>query len=424
MDNFEKKSLEYHSHPRPGKLETNPIKNCKTQEDLSFAYTPGVAYPSMEISRNHEKSFTYTNRGNLVGVISNGSAVLGLGDIGAAASKPVMEGKGVLFKRFAGIDVYDIEINENDPDKFIETVIKMESTFGGINLEDIKAPECFYIEDVLKKKMDIPVFHDDQHGTAVIVGAGVLNALKINGKKIDEIKIVFSGAGAAGIACANFIVELGANKKNIFMFDKYGPLNKNRRDLCSEQIFYSNNHYESIEKAMNNADLFIGVSAGNIVSEKMIKSMNKNPIIFALANPTPEISYYKAKKARDDAICATGRSDFPNQVNNVLGFPFIFRGALDVRAKKISDKMKIAAAQALAELARKPVPEYINNIYNTNLEFGPDYIIPKAFDHRILIYESFAVAKTALRENNFRKNIDLTKYQKNLEKLSEDLIQI
>jgi len=335
-----------------------------------------------------------------------------------------MEGKGVLFKRFAGIDVYDIEINENDPDKFIETVIKMESTFGGINLEDIKAPECFYIEDVLKKKMDIPVFHDDQHGTAVIVGAGVLNALKINGKKIDEIKIVFSGAGAAGIACANFIVELGANKKNIFMFDKYGPLNNNRKDLSKEQIFYSNNPYESLEKAMNNADLFIGVSAGDIVSEKMIKSMNKNPVIFALANPTPEISYYKAKKARDDAICATGRSDFPNQVNNVLGFPFIFRGALDVRAKKISDKMKIAAAQALAELARKSVPEYINNIYNTNLEFGPDYIIPKAFDHRILIYESFAVAKTALRENNFRKNIDLTKYKKNLEELSEDLIQI
>jgi len=424
MDNFEKKSLEYHSHPRPGKIETNPIKNCKTQEDLSFAYTPGVAYPSMEISRDYEKSFNYTNRGNLVGVISNGSAVLGLGDIGAAASKPVMEGKGVLFKRFAGIDVYDIEINENDPDKFIETVIKMESTFGGINLEDIKAPECFYIEDVLKKKMDIPVFHDDQHGTAVIVGAGVLNALKINGKKIDEIKIVFSGAGAAGIACANFIVELGANKKNIFMFDKYGPLNNNRKDLSKEQIFYSNNPYESLEKAMNNADLFIGVSAGDIVSEKMIKSMNKNPVIFALANPTPEISYYKAKKARDDAICATGRSDFPNQVNNVLGFPFIFRGALDVRAKKISDKMKIAAAQALAELARKSVPEYINNIYNTNLEFGPDYIIPKAFDHRILIYESFAVAKTALRENNFRKNIDLTKYKKNLEELSEDLIQI
>ena len=424
MDNFKKKSLEYHSHPKPGKLETNPIKNCKTQEDLSFAYTPGVAYPSMEISRDYEKSFNYTNRGNLVGVISNGSAVLGLGDIGAAASKPVMEGKGVLFKRFAGIDVYDIEINENDPDKFIETVIKMESTFGGINLEDIKAPECFYIEDVLKKKMDIPVFHDDQHGTAVIVGAGVLNALKINGKKIDEIKIVFSGAGAAGIACANFIVELGANKKNIFMFDKYGPLNNNRKDLSKEQIFYSNNPYESLEKAMNNADLFIGVSAGDIVSEKMIKSMNKNPVIFALANPTPEISYYKAKKARDDAICATGRSDFPNQVNNVLGFPFIFRGALDVRAKKISDKMKIAAAQALAELARKSVPEYINNIYNTNLEFGPDYIIPKAFDHRILIYESFAVAKTALRENNFRKNIDLTKYKKNLEELSEDLIQI
>src|SRR6056297_134071 len=326
MDNFKKKSLEYHSHPKPGKLETNPIKNCKTQEDLSFAYTPGVAYPSMEISRNHEKSFNYTNRGNLVGVLSNGSAVLGLGDIGAAASKPVMEGKGVLFKRFAGIDVYDIEINENDPDKFIETVIKMESTFGGINLEDIKAPECFYIEDVLKKKMDIPVFHDDQHGTAVIVGTGVLNALKINGKKIDEIKIVFSGAGAAGIACANFIVELGANKKNIFVFDKYGPLNKNRKDLCREQIFYSNNHYESIEKAMNNADLFIGVSAGNIVSEKMIKSMNKNPIIFALANPTPEISYYKAKKARDDAICATGRSDFPNQVNNVLGFRLYLEG--------------------------------------------------------------------------------------------------
>jgi malate dehydrogenase (oxaloacetate-decarboxylating)(NADP+) len=328
-EKLKKKALEYHSKPFPGKIRTFISKKCKTQTDLSLAYTPGVAYPSIEIKKNKQEAYKFTNKKNLVGVISNGTAVLGLGDIGPLSSKPVMEGKGVLFKKFADIDVFDIEINEKDPDKFVEIVKSMEPTFGGINLEDIKAPECFYIEEKLKSEMDIPVFHDDQHGTAVIVGAGLLNALEIAEKDIKNIKVVFSGAGAAGMACAEFIVALGVKKENIFMFDKKGALNEKRKDLIQKQRRFCHNRYKNLNEAFENADVFIGVSAGGIVSEDMVKKMNSNPILFALANPYPEIDYNKATGVRNDLIMATGRSDFPNQVNNVLGFPFLFRVALD-----------------------------------------------------------------------------------------------
>ena len=422
---FKEESLKLHKKLR-GKLTVESKHHLTNKNDLSLLYTPGVAEICKKISENKENLYEYTIKNNSVAVISDGSAVLGLGEIGPEAALPVMEGKAILLKRFAGVDAYPLCIKRNGVNEFVQNIVNLTSSFGAINLEDIKAPFCFDIEKKLKEKTNIPIFHDDQHGTAIVVLAGLFNSLKLVEKNIENIKIVIAGAGAAGFAVTKLLSTAGA--KNIIVVDKKGVVYKERagNDKYLEQLgeISGERRARNLKDAFKNSDVFIGVSTGDIVTGKMIKSMNKNPIIFALANPTPEISYYKAKKARDDAICATGRSDFPNQVNNVLGFPFIFRGALDVRAKKISDKMKIAAAQALAELARKPVPEYINNIYNTNLEFGPDYIIPKAFDHRILIYESFAVAKTALIENNFRKNIDLTKYKKNLEKLSEDLIQI
>ncbi len=420
-EKLKRKALKYHSNPEPGKIKTFISKKCATQNDLSLAYTPGVAYPSIEIKNNKNDSYKYTNKKNLVGVISNGSAVLGLGNIGALASKPVMEGKGVLFKKFADIDVFDIEIDEDDPDKFIQVVKSMEPTFGGINLEDIKAPECFYIEDRLKSLMNIPVFHDDQHGTAVIVGAGLLNALEIAKKNIENIKVVFSGAGAAGMACAEFIVSLGVNRDKIYMFDKNGPLNKKRDDLIDKQKQFAHNNYKSLKEAIDGADVFIGVSVGGLVDTEMVKSMNNSPIIFALANPYPEIDYNKANSVRDDLIMATGRSDYPNQINNVLGFPFLFRGALDVSSKSITENMKIAAANALSDLAKRNVPEYISKIYNKNLSFGKNYIIPKPFDRRILIEVASSVAEASLKDNAARNNIDIEKYKKDLAILSEKI---
>ncbi|TYB31690.1 MAG: malate dehydrogenase [Candidatus Mcinerneyibacterium aminivorans] len=420
-EKLKKKALEYHSKPFPGKIRTFISKKCKTQTDLSLAYTPGVAYPSIEIKKNKQEAYKFTNKKNLVGVISNGTAVLGLGDIGPLSSKPVMEGKGVLFKKFADIDVFDIEINEKDPDKFVEIVKSMEPTFGGINLEDIKAPECFYIEEKLKSEMDIPVFHDDQHGTAVIVGAGLLNALEIAEKDIKNIKVVFSGAGAAGMACAEFIVALGVKKENIFMFDKKGALNEKRKDLIQKQRRFCHNRYKNLNEAFENADVFIGVSAGGIVSEDMVKKMNSNPILFALANPYPEIDYNKATGVRNDLIMATGRSDFPNQVNNVLGFPFLFRGALDVFAKAITENMKIAASKALAEIAKKEVPGYIKKIYKEDLIYGRKYIIPKPFDKRILVEVASAVAEAAVNDGVARRNVDIKKYKSDLKKITSNM---
>ena len=417
-EQLKKAALKYHTEGKPGKIEINTTKSCTTQEELSLAYTPGVAYPSLEIAENKKNVFRYTNRKNLVGVISNGTAVLGLGDIGALASKPVMEGKAVLFKRFANIDVFDIEIDEKDPQLFVDTVRRLEPTFGGINLEDIKAPECFFIEKQLKKTMNIPVFHDDQHGTAIIVGAGLINAIEVAKKDMEEVKIVFSGAGAAGISCANFIVSLGVKKEHIFMFDKNGPLTSSRDDLSEEQFVFAHNHYKNLDDAISGADVFIGVSAGGILKKEMVAKMADSPIIFALANPFPEITYEDAKSVRDDVIMATGRSDYPNQVNNVLGFPFIFRGALDVAATKITENMKIAAAKALSELAKEDVPDYLNKLYKTELKFGKDYIIPKAFDHRVIIYESSNVALSAINDGVAKERIDIELYKKELEKLS------
>lgn len=399
-------ALEYHEGKQPGKTSVITTKPCHTADDLSMAYTPGVAEPVREIFQNSENCYKYTNKGNLVAVISNGTAILGLGDLGPLASKPVMEGKGVLFKRFADVDTFDLEIDEKDPEKIVAIVKSLAPTFGGINLEDIKAPECFYIEETLKKEMDIPVFHDDQHGTAIIVGAGLLNALEIVGKDAAAIKVVFSGAGAAGNSCARFILSMGVKKENVFMFDKSGPLHAEREDLSVEQRYFAHNHYQSLSEAMKGADLFIGVSASNILSVEMVKSMAEKPIIFAMANPDPEISYELAVATRKDVIMATGRSDYPNQINNVLGFPFIFRGALDVGATHITEGMKIAAARALAALAKEPVPEVVRKAYgNKSFSFGAEYIVPKPFDPRVIEWESVAVAKEAVREGIARKPI-------------------
>ena len=402
-------ALEYHSKGRPGKIEVIPTKEAKTQRDLSLAYSPGVAEPCKEIASNPDDVYKYTAKGNLVGVISNGTAVLGLGNIGPAASKPVMEGKGVLFKIFADIDVFDIEINETDPKKFVEIVKALEPTFGGINLEDIKAPECFYIEQELKAQCNIPVMHDDQHGTAIISAAALLNALEIQKKKIDKVKFVVNGAGAAAMACIKLYASLGAKPSNFMLFDRKGILYKGRTDIeefklpfCVESKFKD----YTLDKAFKDADVFVGLSVGNVVSAEMVKSMGKNPIVFAMANPDPEITYDIAMSARKDVIMATGRSDYPNQVNNVLGFPYIFRGALDVRAKQINEAMKLAAVYALAELAKTPVPEIVNLAYNEkSISFGPTYIIPKPVDPRLLSTVAPAVAKAAMESGVARINI-------------------
>ena len=419
--------LNYHKSPRPGKLEVIPSKPCFTQNELSIAYTPGVAEPCKIIEKEPEKVYDYTGKSNLVAVISNGTAVLGLGNIGALASKPVMEGKGVLFKRFADVNVFDIEIDSQDPDEVIKVCQLIAPTFGGINLEDIKAPECFYIEEKLIETVDIPVFHDDQHGTAVIVTAAVVNALEIVGKKIDEIKIVMNGAGAAGIAIAKMLVTAGAKKENITMCDSRGVIYKGREAGMNKykEEFANDTSDRTLEDAMKGADLFIGVSKKDIVSQEMVKSMANKPIIMAMANPDPEIRPEKVYEVRDDAIVATGRSDYPNQVNNVLCFPFLFRGALDVRAKKITPNMKLAAVKALADLAKEEVPEFVLKAYNVEkLEFGRDYIIPKPFDPRVLTKMAMGVAKAAMEDNVARTPIeDFEKYKENLDKKGESLIK-
>jgi len=391
-------ALEYHSAGRPGKIEVIPTKEAKTQRDLSLAYSPGVAEPCKEIAENRETVYKYTAKGNLVAVISNGTAVLGLGDIGPEAGKPVMEGKGVLFKIFADIDVFDIEINEKDPDKFVEIVKALQPTFGGINLEDIKAPECFYIEKRLKKELEIPVMHDDQHGTAIISAAALLNALELQKKKIEKAKFVVNGAGAAAIACCRLYESLGAKHENFLMFDSKGVLHKQRTDIDELKSQYAvASRPISMKDALKDADVFIGLSVGNCLSADMIKSMAKNPIVFAMANPDPEITWEEATSARSDVIMATGRSDYPNQVNNVLGFPYIFRGALDVRAKHINEPMKLAAVRALAELTKTAVPEIVVMAYGEkNMIFGPQYIIPKPLDPRLLSTVAPAVAKAAM----------------------------
>ncbi|MEX6687882.1 NADP-dependent malic enzyme [Danxiaibacter flavus] len=401
-------ALEYHASGKPGKIEVIPTKEAKTQRDLSLAYSPGVAEPCKEIHQNTEDVYKYTAKGNLVAVISNGTAVLGLGDIGAEASKPVMEGKGVLFKIFADIDVFDIEINEKDPKKMVEIIKALEPTFGGINLEDIKAPECFYIEQTLREQLNIPVMHDDQHGTAIISGSALLNALELQKKKIDKVKLVVNGAGAAAMACAQLYVALGARYENFTLFDKDGVLHKGRTDLDeTKQKFAVNDSNLTLADAMKGADVFLGLSVGNVVSQDMIKGMAKNPIVFAMANPDPEISYEDAVASRSDIIMATGRSDYPNQVNNVLGFPYIFRGALDVRARRINEQMKLAAVHALAELAKKPVPDIVNMAYNQrNMVFGPEYIIPKPLDPRLLETVAPAVAKAAIETGVAQKLIE------------------
>jgi malate dehydrogenase (oxaloacetate-decarboxylating)(NADP+) len=414
-----KQALDYHNNGKPGKIEINPTKPCQTQVDLSLAYTPGVAQPCMEIRNKPADVYKYTAKGNLVAVVSNGTAVLGLGNIGAAAGKPVMEGKGVLFKRFADIDVFDIELNTQNPDEVILCCQLLEPTFGGINLEDIKAPECFYIEETLKETMKIPVFHDDQHGTAIISAAALLNALELVNKDISDIKVVYAGAGAAGIACAKLYCALGVKHENILMIDSKGIMYADRGTNYNKYKFefVRDTELHTLEEAMEDADVFVGVSVANTVTRRMVKSMARNPIIFAMANPDPEITYSDAISARKDVIMATGRSDYPNQVNNVLGFPFIFRGALDVHATAINDEMKIAAVKALANLAKENVPDEVARAYGVDhFKFGKDYIIPKPFDHRVLIWESSAVAKAAMESGVAQKKVDINKYRNQLER--------
>ena len=406
--NFNQAALDYHSVEPKGKIEVIPSKPHSSQRDLSLAYSPGVAIPCLEIERDPKLAYEYTGKGNLVAVISNGTAVLGLGDIGAEASKPVMEGKGLLFKIFADINVFDIEINEKDPDKFIEIVKGIAPTFGGINLEDIKAPEAFYIEQRLKEELDIPLMHDDQHGTAIISAAALINALEIAGKKIDEVKMVVNGAGAAAIACSKLYLELGLKKENILMCDSKGVINHKRENLTPEKLdFVAQTDKKTLAEALQNADVFVGLSKGNVLSAEMLKSMSKNPIVFGLANPDPEIEYELAMETRPDTIMATGRSDYPNQVNNVLGFPYIFRGALDVQATTINEAMKLAAVYALADLAKEPVPEAVILAYNLKgLNFGREYFIPKPFDNRLITRVSKAVAKAAMESGVAGKLIE------------------
>ncbi len=400
-------ALRYHSEGKPGKIEVIPTKPHSTQTDLSLAYSPGVAEPCLEIEKNPLDAYEYTAKGNLVAVISNGTAVLGLGDIGPLAGKPVMEGKGLLFKIFAGIDVFDIEVDEKNPEKFIQTVKAIAPTFGGINLEDIKAPECFEIETRLKNELDIPVMHDDQHGTAIISGAGLINALEVAGKKIEDVKIVVNGAGAASISCTKLYVMLGARKENIIMCDSKGVISTKRTDLNeAKREFATDRDVRTLQEAVVGADVFLGLSVANVLTQDMVRSMNDNPIVFALANPNPEISYADAMASREDIIFATGRSDYPNQINNVLGFPYIFRGALDVRAKAINEEMKLAAVHAIAQLAKEPVPDVVNAAYQLKrTTFGRDYILPKALDPRLLTRVSSAVAKAAIESGVSRKTI-------------------
>ncbi len=419
MNDLKEKALKYHSlNGVPGKTEVIPTKPCSTADELSLAYTPGVAAPVLEIEKEELDAYRYTNKGNLVAVVSNGTAILGLGDRGALASKPVMEGKGVLFKRFADVDVFDIELDTKDPDKIIETVKMMEPTFGGVNLEDIKAPECFYIEKKLKEICSIPVFHDDQHGTAIISAAGLINALEITGRKISETKVVFSGAGAAGMSCAKLFISMGIKKENLVMCDSKGVIYKGRKErMTVEKEFIANDtEARTLADAMKGADVFMGVSVKNCVSPEMLLSMNKDPIVFAMANPDPEITYELATSTRKDVIMATGRSDYPNQINNVLGFPFIFRGALDVGATTITEGMKIAASKALAALAKEAVPEIVQRAYGgRSFSFGREYIVPKPFDPRVIEWEAVAVAKAACEEGIARKPItDWEGYRKSL----------
>jgi len=400
-------ALKYHSTGRKGKVEVIPTKPFSTQFDLSLAYTPGVAFPCKEIEKNPLDAYEYTARANLVAVISNGTAVLGLGDIGALAGKPVMEGKGLLFKVFGDVDVFDIEVDEKDVDKMVEFCTKIAPTFGGINLEDIKAPECFEIEERLKRDLDIPVFHDDQHGTAIISGAGLINALEITGKKIEDLKMVVSGAGAGAISCTKLYVALGILKENIVMVDSKGVITKKRTDINKYKAeFATDRDLSTLADACVGADVFLGLSVADMMTKEMLASMAPNPIVFAMANPNPEITYEDAMATRDDLVFATGRSDYPNQVNNVLGFPFIFRGALDVMARDINEEMKLAAAYALADLAKEPVPEEVSRAYNVDkLEFGRDYIIPKPLDLRLISWVASAVAKAAMDSGVARKNI-------------------
>ena len=411
-------ALDYHSKGRKGKIEVIPTKSTATQRDLSMAYTPGVAEPCLMIKDHPDDVYTYTAKGNLVAVVSNGTAVLGLGNIGPAASKPVMEGKGVLFKRFADVDVFDIEVNSQDPEDVIKVCKLLEPTFGGINLEDIKAPECFHIEETLIDELDIPVFHDDQHGTAIISGAALVNALELVEKDIGNVRAVFCGAGAAGVACANLYIALGVKPENILMVDSVGVIYKGRTERMNKykEQFAVETDRRTLMDAMEGADVFVGVSVKDMVSKDMVKAMAKNPIIFAMANPDPEITYDDALDARKDVIMATGRSDFPNQVNNVLGFPFIFRGALDVHARKINMEMKLAASHALAKLAKTDVPDAVSRAYGgIHFRFGPEYIIPKPFDPRILVWEASAVAQAAIETGVARKEIDIEEYKVELE---------
>ncbi len=411
-------ALEYHRlNGKPGKIAILPTKPLETQRDLSLAYSPGVAIPVLEIAEDPLLAYEYTSKGNLVAVVSNGTAILGLGNRGALASKPVMEGKGVLFKVFSDIDVFDIELDTEDPDEIIRIVAALAPTFGGINLEDIKAPECFYIEEKLKEMLDIPVFHDDQHGTAIISSAGLLNALEIVGKRIDEIKMVINGAGASAISCANLAIKLGVRRENVIMVDSRGVLYKGRTEGMNKykEQFVQDTDARTLADAVRGADVFYGLSVADVLTPEMVKTMAECPIIFAMANPDPEIKYELAKEARPDAIVATGRSDYPNQVNNVLGFPFIFRGALDVRARAINDEMKIAAAHALAALTKEDVPDSVLRAYNVeSLRLGPEYIIPKPFDPRVLLWEAPAVAKAAMETGVARKHIDLDEYREQL----------
>ncbi len=417
MENRPQDALDYHSKGRKGKIEVVPTKPCRTQWDLSLAYTPGVAEPCLEIAKSADLSFEYTARGNLIAVVSNGTAVLGLGNIGAAAGKPVMEGKGVLFKRFADIDVFDLEVNSEDPREIIRLCQLLEPTFGGVNLEDIKAPECFVIEEELRRTMSIPVMHDDQHGTAIISGAALLNALEVAGKDISKVQVVFNGAGAAGLATAQHYVRLGVRKENIILCDVDGVLYAGRTRGMNpyNSRFAVETSKRRLAEAMEGADVFVGLSVGKCVTPEMLRSMAERPIVFAMANPVPEITYDEAKKARPDAIVATGRSDDPNQVNNVLGFPFIFRGALDVRARTINQEMEIAATRALAALAKEDVPDAVLRAYGlSRLRFGPEYIIPKPFDPRVLIWESAAVAQAAIESGVARIKVDLEEYREQL----------
>ena len=414
-------ALLYHSQGKPGKIEVVPTKPYSTQTDLSLAYSPGVAEPCLEIEKNPQDAYKYTAKGNLVAVISNGTAVLGLGDIGAMAGKPVMEGKGLLFKIYGGIDVFDIEVNEKDPEKFIEAVKAIAPTFGGINLEDIKAPECFEIERRLKEELDIPVMHDDQHGTAIISAAGLLNALEVAGKKIEDVKIVVNGAGAAAISCTKLYEALGATHENIIMLDSKGVITSDREKLDDTKRYFATDRRDlhTLEEAIKGADVFLGLSKGNVLSQDMIRSMANYPIVFALANPVPEISYEDAMAARPDVLMSTGRSDYPNQINNVIGFPYIFRGALDVASTAINEEMKLAAVRAIANLAKQPVPDVVNEVYHVNnFTFGPDYFIPKPVDPRLITEVSMAVAKAAMDSGVARKPItDWEAYRQHLKEL-------